>query len=503
MEDENALLHNYANYHSILYVENNKGLREKLSQLLSKYFKEIFVADDTVSGMNIFKEKRPSIIITETMLENTDGMEMIQAIKKLVPATKIIITSRHDDKELLYKSIKLGVSEYFKKPVSTDDLLTSLAHIVSENRELENRSLFETYMHDIVNFQNNILMLLEGENLQFVNQMFLDFFEVASIEEFEEKHEDFGHVLKAHKGFLFNVPGHSWFETASENPDKLFHTKLFSKDQESNHFILKLHPIPSKEGSYILSLNDITELNLLGLFDSDAVKRDKTLRDRDTLFKLFDVSQKNSAELTLHNYYKGLTISGPAIITNANLVKVTIKTSYVQQKAIKYEKKVIISSELFPADVMSINIDKISFEEQSIVISDASFLPTSPTQREHIRLQPDDNYHITLFYDERKFFGEIKIIDISVNACKILINALPPGFENIKKFHLDMVLGQVSGVRPVLVNSPVEIMSVKEVQNRNFIVLTYKLELTTRQALEDYLRKRQLALVREFKERKL
>ncbi|PHR58558.1 MAG: hypothetical protein COA44_03720 [Arcobacter sp.] len=503
METELEILLKHGNNHSILYVENNKGLRTKLTTILSDYFKTVFIADGPEAGYESFKENRPSIVITETSFENEDGMNMLGKIKKLVPFTKVIITSRSDEKELLFQAIDLGVSKYFKKPVSTDSLLKSLAGIISDNKSIENKSIFETYMHDIVNFQNNMLILLEGDTLLFVNQMFLDFFKINSIEEFEEKYEKFGNVLQIHKGFLFNIPGHDWFETVSKNLDKLFHTKLLDTEQESKHFILKLHKIPNKKESYILSLNDITELDLLSLFDAEAVKKDKSLRNRDTLFKLFDVIQKNSAELTLHNYYKGLTISGPGIITKTNIAKVIIKTSYVQQKAIQYEKKLILSSELFPSDVISLNIEKISFEDQTITLSDASFLPSSPTQREHIRLVPDKNYHITLFYDERKFFGEISILDVSIRACKIMLASLPPSFKSIKKIHLDMVLGQGSGTKPVLINTPAEIMSVKEIRNRNYIILTYKLKLDTQQDLEEYLAKRQLELVREFKQVKL
>ncbi|MBE0498005.1 MAG: response regulator [Campylobacterales bacterium] len=482
---------------TLLYVEDNEGLRIKAHRLMEKFFSNVVSAADGEEGLAAFKEHHPQIVITDINMPKLDGIEMIALIKELNPSTKFIIISAFDDKAHLMRAIKVGIFGYLKKPIKIDELTQTLLRCIESIDTEENSSLFNSYMDDLLNYQSDLLALVSKGKLLFVNQMFLDFFGVQTLEAFDAKHADFGVVLREHKGFLYNREPGSWYLEASREAGKLFHVKIANEERESRHFVLKMHPLPKKKEMYIMSLNDITELNLLSLFDSRAVEDDEKYKNRNTLVKLMEVVQKNSAEIKIHNFYKGLTITNVGMIAEINEKHIVVKSSYVQQKAVQYQRSMLISSEIFPSAVLCEPIIKIDFEQQTIIFKEMRFLPRNPTQRKSVRVCPEEQHTVSLFYEERKFYGEVRVHDISVDAVKLELNALPAGLKTETKVVINMVLA--NDKKPMIIHVPAEVLRVDELARSFFVVVLLESGPEQKRQLIEYVSRRQMNLIREFK----
>ncbi len=482
---------------TLLYVEDNAGLRTKAEQLIKKFFTNVITASDGEEGYELFKELHPQIVLTDIRMPKLDGLEMMERIKHIDPSTKFIVTSGYDDKDYLLRSIHIGVYEFLKKPVKVDELIHALTGCIKSISTEENSSLFHSYMQDMLNYQSDILVLISNSKPIFVNQMFLDFFDVETLDDFDNKNIDFGSLLLEHKGFLYNHDDIDWYAEATKEPGKLFHTKLKDKDMQSRHFILKMHALPKKMGTYIMSLNDITDLNLLSLFDSKAVEEDKKIQSRSTLINLMNVIYKNDAEIKLHNFFKGLTITNLGLIVHIDDNHIVVKTSYMQQKAIQYQKNVLISSEVFPSAILCEPITNIDFEKQTIVFKEMRFLPRNPTQRKSVRVEPEAHHSVSLFFENRKFYGDVRIKDLSVEAVKLDVNALPAGLKVNTSVTVDMVLEHDR--KPIIINTPATVSRIDEMPRSYFIVLLLELSTQHRQQLVDYVANRQMGLIREFK----
>lgn len=68
---------------ALLYVEDNAMLQEKASSFFEKLFGVVHRANDGVRGLELFKEHRPSIVITDIQMPLMDGLSMAQAIRAL------------------------------------------------------------------------------------------------------------------------------------------------------------------------------------------------------------------------------------------------------------------------------------------------------------------------------------------------------------------------------------------------------------------------------------
>lgn len=482
---------------TVLYVEDNPGLRENIVQLLSKIFTHILSAQDGAEGYEVFKKHKPRLVITDINMPKMSGLEMAKRMRSEEPDTKIICITAFNEKEYLQEAINAGVFRYLPKPAKVNQLIDALYDALKAIQYEENKHLYDTQLHDIFNYQNNLLIMFQNGHPVIVNQRFLDFFDVENLDDFLEKYSSMDFILKEHQGFLYTTDERTWYEEASANPGKLFHTKIIDHQEQNHHLIMKLREVPHKKGSTIVSLDDVTELNLLGLYDKNATDKDKILQDKKTVLKFMKIITENNAEVKLHNFYRGLTITNPTVIVHMDDEQIVVKTSYSQLKIVKMVKSTTISSDVFPSAVLCKSVKEIDFDKQMITFSDMQFIQRSGNDRKNIRLEPEGHETATLFVDDKKFYGEIRIVDISIVSLKLELNALPPHFEIGMEVTISMVLPTSKAL--LSINTRATLYRIDELDHSFHIVVLFELNELKHKGMSEYLSNRQMSLIREFK----
>lgn len=481
----------------VLYVEDNLGLSKNVETLLLRVFKSVYIANDGEEGYREFLKNRPRIVITDINMPGMNGFEMVKKIKEVAPDCKIIILSAYDEKSHLHTAINLGVFSYLNKPAKAPELISALCDAVLSIHKEDNSRIFLTQLQNIFNYQNNIVIMMHKNKFVLVNKRFNEFFGVENMDEFNEKYSDINKLLLEHKEFLYTTPSSTWISTAIQNQGKLYHTKMQNSKGEKRHLILKLRNIPEKEGYYILSFDDVTELNLMSLFDSNAARDDESAKDKMAILTLLQVVKDNSSEVKIHNFYKGLTIVNPAVITEINEENFTLKTVNTQLKIVQITKFMTITSEIFPKDVLCKSVKNIDSDNQIIVIDDVSFLSRSVVDRKYTRLEPDADHGCTLYFKNIKFPGESTVVDISEVSAKLKTNALPAGIEiGIK---IKVVISLKLKGRLITLSTLGSVYRIEENKRDYNIVVLYELSQKNLNDIKAYLSNRQIELIREFK----
>lgn len=483
---------------TILYVEDNDGLRLNAAKLLKKFFSHVDVAEDGQVGLELFKTNHYPIVITDIKMPKMDGMTLAKNIKNIKPETKTIIMSAFDDKELLLKGIEHGIFRFLKKPVSVQELSTVLHKALLEIEHEANTQMFYKHLHNIFNHQSSMIIMLEENKVILANDKFLDFFDCECIDKCAKTMDEISANFIAHNGFLSPQNSIDIMEILRENSEKLFHVKLKDKEGKLKHFIIKYQDIPEKVTHGVLSFDDVTELNLLKLFDNIQNESDEELVNTKAMFKLLSVIQRNSAKIKLHNYYKGLSITNNGVITEIKDNAIIIKTTYIQQKAIQLQQKLLIVSEALPNTIECLKIEKINFEQQEVTLSDLRFVHRSPIMRKTIRVVPGGKPTVSLFMGENKFHGDVEIEDLSLDAVKLKLNALPAGLEEDSEITLDIVLEMDK--KPLIINTKASMLRKSESKQNFHVVFIFK-DLK-KSGLVKYITKRQMALIREIKRMK-
>lgn len=89
-------------------------------------------AADGKEGQKLIDRARPSIIITDIRMPETDGLSMIRSVKEAVPNCKIIILTGFRNFEYAQEAIRLGAFDFIMKPTKIDELKAVLRRAVSE-----------------------------------------------------------------------------------------------------------------------------------------------------------------------------------------------------------------------------------------------------------------------------------------------------------------------------------------------------------------------------------
>jgi len=122
---------------TVLFVEDEKKLRDALEDAISDEFEMFIVARDGDDGLKKFKKYKPDIVITDILMPIKDGLEMAKEIKQLSRETPILILSAFSEKDRLLKAIDVGIDKYLIKPIDPDELMTSVKNIADELLSLD------------------------------------------------------------------------------------------------------------------------------------------------------------------------------------------------------------------------------------------------------------------------------------------------------------------------------------------------------------------------------
>ncbi len=134
---------------SILYVEDQDDVRLFLSKILSRHYKNVYLAANGKEGLELYYQHKPDIIISDIKMPVMDGLSMSTKIKETDPNAKIILTTAHSDMEYFIQSIEIGINQYILKPIDREKLYNAIdickdQVMMERNLEINNKKLRES-----------------------------------------------------------------------------------------------------------------------------------------------------------------------------------------------------------------------------------------------------------------------------------------------------------------------------------------------------------------------
>ncbi len=128
--DSIVKLKQYSSIKRVLLVEDDDTLRETTAELLATVFDNVDRAENGLVGLDIYNKKRHDIVITDIIMPEMNGIEMIAEIKKNNPKQHVIVISGHNDTDALIELINNGVDNFILKPFKKENLFNILDKII-------------------------------------------------------------------------------------------------------------------------------------------------------------------------------------------------------------------------------------------------------------------------------------------------------------------------------------------------------------------------------------
>jgi len=129
---------------AVLYVEDEPITRSAVARMLKRRVEILYEAENGKEGLELFKQNRPNIVISDIRMPVMDGIEMAKEIKLLDKNSKIILTTAHSDASILLDSIEVGVDKYILKPLDMDALYAAMdqcAETVMLERQIQQQNI--------------------------------------------------------------------------------------------------------------------------------------------------------------------------------------------------------------------------------------------------------------------------------------------------------------------------------------------------------------------------
>ncbi len=116
----------------IVIVEDDIVIRESLKEILEMNNYEVMAIDSCLDLMKKVNEFKPDILITDIIMPDKDGIEIIIEAKKVLPNIILIAISgggRIDSESYLNTAKYLGADATLKKPFTHKELLDCIANL--------------------------------------------------------------------------------------------------------------------------------------------------------------------------------------------------------------------------------------------------------------------------------------------------------------------------------------------------------------------------------------
>lgn len=116
----------------IMIIDDELVILDVLKQFLSRSKKfEVETFSNPDSALNHAKKGGYDLILSDIMMPSTNGLDILEEIKKTNPSIKVILMTAYSNEHKVEKSQELGVDKYLEKPFkSLQDVESAISSLL-------------------------------------------------------------------------------------------------------------------------------------------------------------------------------------------------------------------------------------------------------------------------------------------------------------------------------------------------------------------------------------
>jgi DNA-binding NtrC family response regulator len=128
----------------ILIIEDEASIRRVLTKILTEENDtyQVEEAEDGSIGYEKIAQNDYDLVLCDIKMPKMDGVELLQAVKKIKPEIPIVMISGHGDMETAIQTMRLGAFDYISKPPDLNRLLNTVRNALDKKQlVVENKIL--------------------------------------------------------------------------------------------------------------------------------------------------------------------------------------------------------------------------------------------------------------------------------------------------------------------------------------------------------------------------
>lgn len=118
---------------TIAIVEDDAGLREQLTEILKSEsdLECLYAAASAEEALLQMADTPPDVVLLDIRLPGMSGIECVPHIKKVAPATEVLMLTIYEEAENIFQALKAGASGYLLKSSPPDVLFEAIRDVRS------------------------------------------------------------------------------------------------------------------------------------------------------------------------------------------------------------------------------------------------------------------------------------------------------------------------------------------------------------------------------------
>ncbi len=146
---------------TILIIEDDTEIRGMLVMGVKSYGYDVNTAIDGNSARELLKGKKYDVVVTDLVMPDVKGTELISFIKEVSPDSKVIVMTAHASVKVAKECVEKGAASFVIKPFSMEQMYYTIETALTEKKLMEEE---ETSYEDMIS--ENIFFGLAGKSVE-------------------------------------------------------------------------------------------------------------------------------------------------------------------------------------------------------------------------------------------------------------------------------------------------------------------------------------------------
>jgi DNA-binding NtrC family response regulator len=138
----------------VLAIDDEPSLTEWLKVLLEHEGYEVKTALVGTRGEELFRTWRPDAVVTDMLLPDVDGIELVRRFKRIEPEIEVIVITGQGNIPRSVEAVKAGAFDFLEKPVDADRLLDKLEKAIKHKTLADENEQLKQRLQDRYRFEN-------------------------------------------------------------------------------------------------------------------------------------------------------------------------------------------------------------------------------------------------------------------------------------------------------------------------------------------------------------
>ncbi|MBA3539556.1 MAG: sigma-54-dependent Fis family transcriptional regulator [Deltaproteobacteria bacterium] len=126
----------------VLVVDDEPAIVESLTKIFQREGMTVLSATDGNTGLDLLRKHRVGVLLTDLMMPQTSGMDLLRAAKTIAPETEVVLMTAYGTVETAVDAMKEGAYDFVTKPLKRAHVVRIMRNALEKQTLLvENRSL--------------------------------------------------------------------------------------------------------------------------------------------------------------------------------------------------------------------------------------------------------------------------------------------------------------------------------------------------------------------------